>query len=193
MTFFRDFTDPLWKIFGGNRLLLATIVFYLAWWVVSFRPNGDGNTAGAGLFIAVAFFAGVAAIALLSLGINSLPQVGKGFPVIYILLGAVALYILLLVVTQIAFQRAVTSELLLITVWAALEWLAIAVLQGGGRFSLGQALTLAALVLLATGIGLICYVLHYRLDEVSRFWNGLIPLIVDAGVEAVFLAVLALS
>lgn len=193
MTCFRDFTDPLWNIFGGNLLMLATIVFYLAWWTVSFRPNGDGSTAGAGLFIAVAFFAGVAAIAILSIGIGSLPQVGKGFPVMYILLGAVAFYIILLAVTQIAFQRAVTSELLLITVWAALEWSAIAVLQGSSRFSLGQALTLAALVLLATSIGLVCYILHYRLDEVSRFWNGLIPLVVDAGVVTVFLAMLALS
>ena len=87
-----------------------------------------------------------------------------------------------------------TSELLLITVWAALEWSAIAVLQGSGRFSMGQALTLAALVALATIIGMVCYLLHYHLvDETSRFWNGLIPLIVDAGVVAVFLAVLALS
>ena len=86
-----------------------------------------------------------------------------------------------------------TSELLLITFWAALEWSAIAVLQGSGRFSMGQALTLAALVLLATGAGIVCYILHYRFDETLRFWNGLIPLVVDAGVVTAFLAVLALS
>ena len=86
-----------------------------------------------------------------------------------------------------------TSELLLITIWAALEWSAIAALQGSGRFSLGPVLTLAALVALATIIGMVCYILHYHLDETSRFWNGLIPLIAPAGVVAVFLAVQALS
>ena len=88
MTYFRDFTVPLWEIFCGNLLMLATIVFYIAWWTVSFRPNGDGKTAGAGFFIAVALFAGVAAIAILFFGINSLSQIGKGYPVMYILPGA---------------------------------------------------------------------------------------------------------
>jgi hypothetical protein len=55
-------------------------------------------------------------------------------------------------------------------------------------------LTLAALVALATCTGMVCYLLHYHLvDEASRFWNGLIPLIAPAGVVAVFLAVQALS
>lgn len=188
MTCFRDFTVPLWGIFSGNLLMFATIVFYSAWWIASFQPKGN-----AGFFIAVAFFAGVAAIAILSLGINSLSQAGKGFPVMYILLGAAAFYIILLAVTKIVFQRVVTSELLLITVWAALEWSAIAVVQGSGRFSMAQAATLVTLVALATGAGMVCYILHYRLDETWRFWNGLIPLMVDAGVVAVFLAVLALS
>lgn len=193
MTSFRNFTIPLWELFGGNLLMVVTIVFYIAWWAASFRPNADGKTAGAGLFISLAFLSGVAAIAVLILGINSLPQEGKGFPVRYILLGAVVFYILLLAVTQIVFQRAVTSELLLIVVWIALESAVLAVLQSSGRFSAGQTLVFAILLGLATVAGLVCYILHYRLDEPARFWNGLIPLIVDGGVVAVFLAMLALS
>ena len=192
MTVFRDYTIPLWEIFGGNMLMFATIVFYIAWWSLSFWPNGGGNAPGAGIFILAALFAGVAAVATLSLGISSLSQTGKGFPVMYILLGAVVFYIILLSVTQIAFQRVVTSELLLIIGWAALECSAISVLQGSGRFSVGQTLTLAVLLMLATGAGIVCYILHYRLDETTRFWNGLIPLIVDDGVSAGFLAVLVL-
>ena len=193
MTFFRDFTVPHWEIFGGNLLMLVTIVFYIAWWTASFRPNGDANTAGAGFFIAVAFFAGLAAITILSLGINTLSQSGKGLPVMFILLGAVALYIILVAVMNIAFQRTLTSELLLIVGWAALEGAAIAALQNSGRFGMAQGLTLAALVLLATGAGLVCYILHYRLDETAGFWNGLIPLVVDGAVVVVSLALLALS
>jgi hypothetical protein len=193
MTCFRNFTAPLWQVFGGNLLMFVTIVFYVTWWAVSFRPDGHGDPAAAGIFLAAAFFSGIAAITLMSFGINSLSQAGKGIPLMYILLGAVALFIILLVVTQIFFQREVTTELLLIIGWAALQGSAIAVLQGSGRFTLAQALTLAVLVLLATGVGMVCYVLHYRLEETARFWNGVIPLVVDEGVVAVFLAVLALS
>ena len=193
MICFRNFTLPLWEIFGGNLLMFVTLVFYIAWWTVSFGPNGGDKTAGAGIFLGAALFTGVAAIMTMYLGINSLPRPGKGIPVMYILIGAAAFYVIFLAVTKIAFQRIVTSELLLIIVWAALEWSTIAVLQASGRFGMWKALTLAALVLLATGAGMVCYVLHYRLDEPSRFWNGLIPLIADAGVVAVFLAVLALS
>lgn len=193
MIFFRDFTIPLWKIFSGNLLLFFTIVFYIAWWMVTFRPNKTRRTAGAGFFLVLAILTGAAAITIKFSGIETLSQAGKGFPVVYILLGAVALYIILLAITRIAFQRPVTAELLLITVWAALEGSAIAVLQGSGRFNPGQAWTLAALTLLATCVGIVCYILYYRLDDISRFWNGLIPLLVDAGVVTLFLAVLALS
>ncbi len=192
MTCFSDFTVPLWKIWGGNLLMLVTIAFYIVWWTVSFRPNKSNKPAGTFFLIAAVLF-GVAAIAIVLSGIESLSHAGKRLPVVYILLGAAAFYIVLLAATKLAFQRPVTSELLLITLWAALEGSAIAVVQGSGRFSVGQGLTLAALVVLATGAGLVCYVLHYRLDEVARFWNGLIPLMVDAGVVTVFLAMLALS
>ncbi len=190
MTCFRDFTVPLWEIFGGNLLMIVAIVFYIVWWTTS---KGDVTAAGTGFFIAATLFAGVAAIAVMSLGITSLSQDGKGFPGMYIFIGWVALFIILLAVTKIAFHRVVTSELFFITIWAALEWAAIAVVQGSGRFGMKQALALAALVALATVAGVVCYILHYTLDETARFWNGLIPLIVDEGVVAVFLAVLALS
>ena len=192
MTCFRDFTVSLWEIFGGHLLLLVSLVFYIAWWTVAFWPNRDSKTVGAFFLIAVAFFVGVAAFVLMSLDINSLSLAGSRILVGYILLGATVFYFILLAITIIVFHRTVTSELLLIIVWAALEGAVIAVLHGNGRFSMGQALLLVTLVVLATGVGIVCYILYYRLDEFSRFWNGLIPLIVDAGVVTAFLVVLTL-
>jgi hypothetical protein len=190
MTCFRDFTVPLHEIFGGNLLMFVAIVFYIVWWTTS---KGDITAAGTGFFIAATLFTGVAAIAVISLGIASLSGDCKGFPGIYILTGSVVLFIMLLAVTKIAFHRDVTSELFFIIIWAALEWATIAVLHGCGRFGMKLALMLATLVALATVAGVICYILHYTLDENARFWNGLIPLIVDEGVVTVFLAALALS
>jgi hypothetical protein len=111
----------------------------------------------------------------------------------FILLGGAALFFVMLPVTVIAFHRAVTSELLIIHVWAALELSAVAVLYGTGRFGAGRAVALAALVGIATIAGLICYVLYYRLDETAGYRIGMVPLIADAFVAAVFLGVLAVS
>ena len=192
MICFRNFTAPLWEIFAGNLLLLFCSLFYLAWWVVSFRPNSSGGSAG-GFYITAAFITGVAAIALMSGGINSLSQDSKGLPVKFILLGGAALFFVLLPVTAIVFHRIVTSELLIMHIWGALELSAVAVLYGTGRFGAGRAVTLAALVGIATVAGLICYMLYYRLDETASYWNGMVPLTTDAFVMAVFLGVLAVS
>ena len=62
MTGFHNFTVPLWEIFSGNLLFLFCSLFYLIWWVVSFRPNSSGGTAGV-LCITAAFITGIAAIA----------------------------------------------------------------------------------------------------------------------------------
>ncbi len=92
MTCFRDFTAPLWEIFAGNLLLLFCSLFYLAWRVVSYRPNSYGGSAG-GFYITAAFITGVAAIAFMSGGINSLSQDSKGLQVRFILLGVAALFL----------------------------------------------------------------------------------------------------
>ena len=192
MACFYNFTSPIWEIFAGNLLLLFCSLFYLAWWVVSFRPNSSGGPAG-GFCITAAFITGVAAIALISGGINSLSQDSKGLPVRYILLGCAALFVVLLPVSTIAFHRIVTSELIIIHIWTALELSAVAVLYGTGRFGAGRAAALAALVGIATVAALICYVLYYRLDETASYRVGMVPLAADAFVMAVFLGVLAVS
>jgi hypothetical protein len=192
MTCFRNFTVPLWEIFAGNLLLLFCTLFYLAWWVVSYRPNSSGGSVGV-FCITAAFITGFAAIALMSGGISPLSQDSKGVPVMYILLGCAALFFVLLPVTSIAFHRIVTSELMLMHVWAALELSAVAVLYGTGRFGAGRAAALAALVGIAAVAGLICYVLYYRQDETARYWIGMIPLATDSLVMTVFLGVLAVS
>jgi len=50
-------------------------------------------------------------------------------------LNRIILYVVLLVVTLFIFHRQVTTELLLITGWAALELTVISALNGAGRLS----------------------------------------------------------
>ncbi|MBN2534553.1 MAG: hypothetical protein JXB88_16840 [Spirochaetales bacterium] len=192
MIFFRNFTAPLWQMFAGEFLLLFCSLFYLAWWVVSFRPGSSGGPAGTFCIVA-AFITGIAALALMSFSIHSLSQNSKGLPVWFILVGGAALFIVLLPVSSIVFHRQVTSELIIIHIWAILELSAIAVLHGTGRFGTGRTATLAALAGIATVVGLICYMLYYRLDKTASYRSGMIPLAADALVMTVFLAVLAIS
>jgi hypothetical protein len=192
MKCFNNFNAPLWEMFSGNLLLLFCSLFYLIWWIVSFRPNSSGGSVGT-FCITAAFITGVAAIALMSVGISSLSKDSKSLPVWLVLIGSAVLFIILLLVTTMVFHRAVTSELIIIHIWAALELSAVAVLYGTVHFGSGRAATLAALVGIATVVGLICYVLFYRLDGMSSYWDGMVPLMTDAFVMAVFLVVLAVS
>jgi len=198
MIWFRGFTPPLWEIFTGNLLLLFCSLFYLAWWFVSFKPNpaGKPNPSGglAGIFYLVAaFITGVAGIALTSSGVMWLSQDSKGLPVRFILLGSAVVFFILLLVTAIAFRRAVTSELLIIHIWVALELSMVAVLYGTGRFGLGSAVTITVLVGIAFVVSLICYILYYRLKGRSSYWDGMIPLIMDGIVMSVFLILMVVS
>jgi hypothetical protein len=167
MTCFRDFTTPLWEIFYGNLLLLICTLFYLACWFVSYRPDSPGRSAGV-FYLTAAFITGIAAL-----------------PVRYIALGGAALFVVMLLVTVIVFHRIVTSELMIIHIWVMLEMSAVVVLYGTGRFGAGRAATLCALLGIAFVIGMICYVLYYRLDETASYLAGLIPLVNDAFVTAV--------
>jgi hypothetical protein len=192
MSCFHNFTAPLWELFSGNLLFLFCSLFYLVWWIVAFRPNSSGGSSG-GVFIMFAFITGIAALVLMSVGVNALARDSKALPVRFILLGAVALYLILLPVTAVVFHRQVTSELIIMLIWAALELSVITVLYGTGRFGVGRTALAVTIVCIATVIGLICYLLYYRLDGASNYIDGMIPLATDAVVMAAFLGILAFS
>lgn len=192
MECFHNFTAPLWELFVGNSLLLICSLFYLAWWVVAFRPGSNSGAAGV-VLLALAFLSGISAIILMSVSINVLSRDSKALPLRLILLFIAVLYLATFLITTSLFHRAVTSELLIMHIWVAIELCAVTVLYGTGRLDFGRMAVMAALVGIATVVGLICYVLYYRLDGMSSYWDGMIPLATDAFVMAVFDGVLMLS
>jgi hypothetical protein len=126
-------------------------------------------------------------------GIASLTRDTRGPAVTYILAGGAVLFFLLLAVTVLAFHRPVTSELLIIHIWAVLELSAAAALYGAGRFGPVRAAFIASLAGIATVTALICYVLYYRLDEIAGYRAGMVPLAADAVVMGIFLMTMAVS
>ena len=196
MTCFHNFTAPVWQIFAGNLMLFICSLFYLVWWVVCFGPNASGKAAGGStgvVYLTGAFISGIAAIVLMSGGINTLSKDAKSVPVWLILLCGIVLFAVMLLVTTAFYHRPVTSELIIIHIWAVLQLSAVAVLYGTGRFGLGRTVLLVTLTGIAFVVGVICYILYYRLEGKAGYWDGMAPLLVDASVMAVFLGVLAVS
>jgi hypothetical protein len=188
----RSFTGPLWSVFAGNLLLLVCIIFYLVWWIVTFRPNSAGGGLMGAFSLLAAFVTGIIAIVLLSNGINLISQDSvRGLPIRLILLGAAAVFVVMLLVTSVGFHRMVTSELMIIHAWVALELSAAVVLYGAGHFGPGRTAVLAALLGVAFVVSMICYVLYYRLGEATSYRVGMVPLLMGAIVTAVFLGEMA--
>lgn len=162
------------------------------WWVTSNRP-GLSFPLSADSSIIAAFLTGVAAIILMLLGINTLTHDSTSTSILTIVLITTVSFFITLFISGIMFHRPATSELFIIHLWLALELSVISVLYGSGRFSMVQTGVLSVLVLLASVVGLICYVLYYRYDEIGRLLVGSIPLATDAVLMVIMLIMLAIS
>lgn len=176
------------QIFRSNILLIICCAFYLAWWLLAFKPTGAIKGVKSGWLLIPAFVAGLISIILAVKGIQSASIRSTLFPSGLLLWGGIAAYFILLAVTRLLFKRQVTTELLLIVGWAALALSEINVLYGIGRFSHGLAVIFAVVIGAAALISLACYVLYYNLGDYAGYFDGMVPLlmvaIVMAGISA---------
>lgn len=176
------------QIFRSNILLIICCAFYLAWWLLAFKPTGAIKGVKSGWLLIPAFVAGLISIILAVKGIQSASIRSTLFPSGLLLWGGIAAYFILLAVTRLLFKRQVTTELFLIVGWAALALSEINVLYGIGRFSHGLAVIFAVVTGAAALISLACYVLYYNLGDYAGYFDGMVPLlmvaIVMAGISA---------
>lgn len=172
------------QILGSNILLIICCAFYLAWWILAFKPVGAIKGMAAGWLLIPAFIAGLAAVVLAVKGVLSASAGAALFPSGLLLWGGIAGYLILLAVTRLFFQRQVTTELLLIVGWTVLALAEINKLYGVGCFSHGLAVIFVAVTVAAALISLVCYVLYYRLGDHAGYFDGMIPLFMAALVMA---------
>ncbi|MCD8300402.1 MAG: hypothetical protein LUC41_04420 [Clostridiales bacterium] len=169
----------------GNVLLILCCVFYLAWWLIAFKPVDAIKGMKSGWLLLPAFVFGIAAIIQIVRGSG-----GEGIqtvliPKLVILLGGLAVYIILLIVTRKLMGRPVTTELLLIVGWAVITFLELDALYGLGRFSKAAVIIFMIITVAAAVVGLRCYLLYYGLDARMGYIDGMIPLIIIAAMMAV--------
>jgi hypothetical protein len=99
---------------------------------------------------------------------------------------------LLLHVTSSVAHRPVTTELPLIIVWTTMQLAAGITLQTAGVLRSSTASTWLIATAIAALVGLVCYLIFYRLDPLPAYWVGMVPLVVD-GVVAALLAALVVT
>jgi hypothetical protein len=175
-----DFNISEKQIFLSSLLLILCCVFYLAWWVLAFKPVGAIKGIKTGWLLIPASIAGVAAVILAVNGILSGTFGSAFFSSRLPIWGGIAVYLILLPVTGLLLKRPVTSELFLIVGLAVLELSEINVLYGTGRFSHGLAIIFVVVIGVTMLLNLVCYVLYYNLGAYAGYFDGMIPLFVAA-------------
>ncbi len=169
----------------GNVLLILCCAFYLAWWLIAFKPVGAVKGMKSGWLLLPAFVFGIAAIIQIVRGSGGEGIRALLIPKMVILIGGLAVYIILLIVTRKLMGRPVTTELLLIVGWTVITFLELNALYGLGEYSKAAAVIFMIITVVAAVVGLICYLLYYGLDAKTGYIDGMIPLILIAVMMAV--------
>lgn len=178
-------TSSVKNILTGNILLIICCVFYLAWWIIAFKPEGAIKGVSSGWLLLPAAIAGIGAILVLVQAFRNIPVERSVISGLLLILIGVAAYFALLAVTYFCMHRMVTTELLLIVGWCILTLSEINVLYGINTLSLSGTIAWFIIVIVSAVISMICYVLYYGLDVVKGYIDGMIPLLIIAVVMLV--------
>ncbi len=177
--------NPVKTLLTGNWIMALCGCFYLAWWIVTFRPPKPRNSMAGSVLLALAFLAGMAGLYLMGRALNTeIPAPRPGVRNLWIVIAGVIIYAALLSGTRLIFHRQVTSELLIITAWTVLEFCAVNFLYRTDSVSDMAGILLTGIILASMIGSLICYILYYRLPYTAGFIDGCIPLILSVGAVA---------
>ena len=166
------------QIFIGNVLFIICCAFYLAWWLLAFKPSGA--ITGTGWLLIPASLSGLLGVIIVLWGILAKTPENRLFPGSFILWGGIFLFFILLAVTVMLLKRPATSELFLIVGWGMLALAEINALFGMGLFSHRLSVGFILAIGAAIGVSLVCYVLYYHLDSNAGYIDGMIPLLLSA-------------
>ena len=167
------------QMLTGNLLLVGCCAFYLAWWLIAFKPESAIKGMKSGWLLIPAFLFGLAAVIQIVRGSNVDGQTAL-LSRTAVLVGGVIAYVVLLAATSIILKRQVTTELFLIMGWTVLMFLEVNGLFALGQYSRGMSIGFLVATVIAVIVSLICYLLYYSLDSVKGYIDGTIPLLLVA-------------
>ena len=164
----------------GNRSMIACVVCYLLWWIITFKPPAPKSSLTGSVFLMGAFLLGLGGIFVISHGIIRMSDsqvVNPFIPLWLIPVAGIALYAVLLYITSSLLRRQVTSELFIIIGWTVLETCLVCTMYRYGVIRTGKLAALTIGIMIVSVLSIICYLLYYRLEYVKGYYDGMIPLI----------------
>ena len=167
------------QIIIGQILMVICCVFYLIWWYLGYRPNTQVDRAGGinGVLLMLTAAFGIAGLILSLMPVEE--TASKSYPQVFIAVGGIAAYIILMIITKYGFQRIVTTELFLIVGWTMLEMSLLNRLGGSGLLVGKKLVTMYGVIAFAFIISMILYVAYYRMEEMKAFYAAMIPLVTE--------------
>ena len=176
----------------GLISLIVCCVFYLLWWRAGFYPGVTVSRVtgrvGALLYITAVF--GFLGVFLTVGGVNGIHAERQALSWTAVLLGGVIVYAVLLAGSALVLHRQVTTELALITGWAALMVMAAARTYAAGALTQGAFTAMLVIIAIAGVLSLIFYLAYYNVEPMKGFIFGMIPLITEAVSMLVFVVML---
>jgi len=171
--------DDVKLILTGSIWIVVCCVFYLMWWLMAFKPEGVVTGMKTDWLLLPALAAGAFGVLMELRGIWLIApdQGSRLFPGGAIIIGGIAAYVILLVVTLLILKRPVTTELFLIVGWGMLALSAINALYAAGSFSHGLSIVFVVIIFAIIAISLILYALYFRMEGASGYIGGMIPLL----------------
>ena len=167
------------QIVIGQILMVICCIFYLVWWYLGYRPNTQVNRAeginGVLLMLTAAF--GVAGLIFSLMPMKETSTVK--YRQLYIVIGGIAAYILLMFITKYGFQRIVTTELFLIVGWTMLEMSLLNRLSGSSLLVGPKLVVMYVVIAAAFLISMILYVAYYRMEDMKAFYAAMVPLVTE--------------
>ncbi|MCD8398387.1 MAG: hypothetical protein LUD12_14630 [Lachnospiraceae bacterium] len=182
---FSDLAAQTRQILTGNLLMIGCCAFYLAWWLIAFKPEGAVKGLRSRWLLIPALLFGVAAVTKIVQGSGAVEGEALLIPRNAVLIGGVVVYIVLLIGTSVLLKRQVTTELFLIVGWTTLMFLELNALFAQGQFTKSTVIVFLVMTLIFAAVSMICYLLYYGLDKVKGYVDGMIPLLLVAVIMAV--------
>lgn len=173
------------KLMTGSLLLILCNLFYLAWWIVAFKPGVEARrTWLAALLVGTATVVGIIGVVQLVGAIRSAVMKRSLFNGMILIVCGFAAYILLILITWFFMHRQITLELLLIDGWVILELSLINLLYGTEKLSFAGAVIFIVILAAAVIAVMYFYMAYYNLEKEAAFIDGTIPLIITAAFMA---------
>ena len=167
------------QIVIGQILMVICCIFYLVWWYLGYRPNTQVNRAEGinGVLLMLTATFGVAGLIFSLMPMKETSTVK--YPQLYIVIGGIAAYILLMFITKYGFHRIVTTELFLIVGWTMLEMSLLNRLSGSSLLVGPKLVVMYVVIAAAFLISMILYVAYYRMEDMKAFYAAMVPLVTE--------------